>query len=349
MKKNSRLINFLIVLIILFHFISCSSPGNKSGKTGTAGMVKIPGGTFMMGGDNNQASPDELPKHKVTVDGFWMDETEVTNRQFAKFVEETGYITTAEIKPDWEELKKGAPPGTPKPPDSVLVAASLVFIPAEQQVNLNDYSEWWKWEKAANWKHPHGKGSDINGKEDYPVVHISYFDALAYCKWAGKRLPTEAEWEWAARGGLTNNIYPWGNEPIEQGKPKANTWNGEFPYQNNEWDKFFYAAPVKSFQPNKYGLYDMAGNVWEWCSDWYRGDYYEMVNSPEGIKNPSGPADSYDPEDPWSQKRVLRGGSFLCNDSYCSGFRVARRMKTTPDSGMEHLGFRCVKDEQQLK
>jgi len=345
MKNITGLIRFINILLILYLFISCSSPGQKSAKTGNAGMVKIPGGTFMMGGDNDQASPDEFPKHKVTVDGFWMDETEVTNRQFAKFVEETGYITTAEIKPDWEELKKGVPPGTPKPPDSVLVAASMVFIPADQQVDLNNYSEWWKWEKDANWKHPHGKGSDITGKEDYPVVHISYFDALAYCKWAGKRLPTEAEWEWAARGGLTNKIYPWGNEPIEKGKPKANSWNGEFPNRNTEWDKFFYTAPVKSFQPNNYGLYDMAGNVWEWCSDWYRADYYEKVNKPEGIKNPSGPTDSYDPEDPWSQKRVLRGGSFLCNDSYCSGFRVARRMKTTPDSGMEHLGFRCVKDQ----
>ncbi len=345
MKKKPEITQIINLLLILSLFLSCGSPDNKSGKTGNAGMVKIPRGTFMMGGDNDQSSPDELPKHKVTVDGFWMDETEVTNRQFVKFVEETGYITTAEIKPDWEELKKGAPPGTPKPPDSVLVAASLVFIPADQRVNLNDYSQWWRWEKDANWRHPHGKGSDITGKEDYPVVHISYFDALAYCKWAGKRLPTEAEWEWAARGGLTNNIYPWGNEPIEKGNPKANTWNGEFPYKNTEWDKYFFAAPVKSFQPNKYGLYDMAGNVWEWCSDWYRADYYELVNKPEGIKNPPGPVDSYDPEDPWSQKRSMRGGSFLCNDSYCSGFRVARRMKTTPDSGMEHLGFRCVKDE----
>jgi formylglycine-generating enzyme len=309
-------------------------------------MVFIPSGTYMMGGDNEQASPDELPKHKVTVNDFWMDVTEVTNKQFAEFVNETGYITTAEQKPDWEELKKSVPPGTPKPDDSLLLAGSMIFLSANEQVNLNDYSQWWRWEIGANWRHPHGKNSDIKGKENYPVVHISYLDALAYCKWAGKRLPTEAEWEWAARGKLTGSIYPWGDEPIEKGKPKANTWNGEFPYNNNQWDNYFYAAPVKSFQPNGYGLYDMAGNVWEWCSDWYRADYYEMVNKPEGISNPQGPSDSWDPDEPYAQKRSMRGGSFLCNDSYCSGFRVARRMKTTPDSSMEHLGFRCVSDKQ---
>jgi formylglycine-generating enzyme required for sulfatase activity len=355
-------INKLFIAISVLLITGCTeNPGKKEVNKTLAGpergkqleaakaditeMVFIPGGTFMMGGDNDQASPDEYPKHKVTVDGFWMDVTEVTNRQFAAFVNATGYITTAEKKPDWEELKKEVPPGTPKPDDSLLVAASLVFIPADQQVNLHDYSNWWKWEIGASWQHPHGKGSDISGKDDFPVVHISYFDALAYCEWSGKRLPTEAEWEWAARGGLENNIYPWGNEPIEQGQPKANTWNGEFPSINTNWDQYFYAAPVKTFPPNNYGLYDMAGNVWEWCSDWYRADYYEQVNKPEGITNPKGPADSFDPDDPYAQKRSIRGGSFLCNDSYCSGFRVARRMKTTPDSGMEHLGFRCIKDK----
>lgn len=308
-----------------------------------SGMVMIPGGTFMMGANNDQASPDEYPRHKVTVDEFWMDATEVTNRQFAEFVEATGYLTTAEQTPDWEELKKELPPGTPKPDESLLVPASLVFVPSDRPVPLDDYSQWWTWTKGASWKHPHGPGSDIRGKEDHPVVHISYYDAQAYCKWAGKRLPTEAEWEWAARGGLKDNIYPWGNEPVNEGQPKTNSWEGSFPYDNTEMDGHFFVAPVRSYAPNGYGLYDMAGNAWEWCSDWYRADYYQVVNRPEGISNPQGPVNSYDPDEPYAHKRVIRGGSFLCNDAYCSGYRCARRMKTTPDSGMEHLGFRCVK------
>ena len=331
----------LIFGLIIISFISCQGDRKKDDYPG---MVKIPGGTFMMGGDNDQASQDEFPKHKVTVKGFWMDETEVTNRQFAEFVKATGYVTTAEKKPDWEELKKDLPPGTPKPDESLLVASSMVFVPSDHPVNLNDFSRWWSWKEGADWRHPHGPGSDIKGRDDYPVVHISWYDAMEYCKWAGKRLPTEAEWEWAARGGLVNNIYPWGNEEINKGKPKANAWDGEFPYRNSEWDGFFYLAPVKSFLPNGYGLYDIAGNAWEWCSDWYHANYYQMIQKPEGIENPQGPDKSYDPEDPYARKKSMRGGSFLCNDSYCSGFRVARRMKTTPDSGMEHLGFRCVKD-----
>ncbi|TZF84924.1 formylglycine-generating enzyme family protein [Pedobacter sp. BS3] len=313
--------------------------------TSHTGMVWIDGGTFMMGGDNKQAAEDEYPKHKVSVDGFWMDQTEVTNAQFAAFVKATGYVTTAEQKPDWNEIKKQLPPGTPKPDESMLVPASLVFVQAKHDVDLNDYSQWWEWKKGADWKHPHGPGSSIVGKENYPVVHISWYDAQAYCKWAGKRLPTEAEWEWAARGGLSDNIYPWGNEPIDQGKVKANTWQGTFPSKNTLRDKFFYAAPVKSFSPNGYKLYDMAGNVWEWCSDLYNYQYYSTINNPAGVKNPKGPDKSFDPQEPYAIKRVIRGGSFLCNDSYCSGYRVARRMKSTEDSGMEHLGFRCVQDK----
>jgi len=314
---------------------------NSSGDTSTQGMRWIPGGSFMMGGDNSQADKDEYPKHQVTIDGFWMDATEVTNAEFAAFVKATGYITTAERKPDWEEIKKQVPPGTPKPPDSMLVAASLVFKPSHSEVDLNDYSQWWEWKAGADWKHPQGPQSDIKGKENYPVVQVSWDDAMAYCTWAGKRLPTEAEWEYAARGGLSNTIYSWGNEPVESGKPKCNSWQGKFPYLNTDWDGFDRLAPVKSFQPNGYKLYDMAGNVWEWCSDWYDYNYYGSFSVP--VSNPKGPSKSYDPSEPYTPKRVTRGGSFLCNDGYCSGYRVARRMKSSPDTGLEHLGFRCVK------
>lgn len=306
------------------------------------GMVWVDGGSFQMGGDNSQAADDEYPKHKVSVTGFWMDITEVTNAQFEQFVKATGYITTAERKPDWNELKKQLPPGTPEPDASLLVPASLVFVAPPGEVSLHDYSQWWQWKEGADWRHPHGPGSTIDGKEQHPVVHISWFDAQAYCKWAGKRLPTEAEWEWAARGKLSNNIYPWGNEAIDQGAAKANSWQGHFPDQNNVRDKYYYTAPVKSYDANGYGLYDMAGNVWEWCADYYDSHYYQTIDKPEGVSNPQGPDKAYDPNEPLAFKRVIRGGSFLCNDGYCSGYRVARRMKTSEDSGMEHLGFRCV-------
>ncbi len=316
------------------------------GDTSVKGMVFIPGSTFEMGANNEQASPDEYPKHKVTVGAFYMDITEVTNAQFQKFVDATRYVTTAERKPDWEELKKSVPPGTPKPADSLLVAASLVFKPATGPVDLNNYSQWWSWVAGADWKHPEGAGSNIKGKENFPVVQVSWDDAMAYCKWAGKRLPTEAEWEFAARGGLKNNIYPWGNEHVNTGAPKANSWEGKFPYLNEQRDGFVKYAPVKTYNCNRYGLFDMAGNVWEWCSDWYHHDYYQSVAN-NTIANPQGPQKSFDPQDPYTPKRVLRGGSFLCNDSYCSGYRVARRMKSSPDTGLEHTGFRCVKDADE--
>jgi len=314
-----------------------------NGDTSVKGMVFIKGGIFMMGGDNSQASADEFPKHKVQVSSFWMDATEVTNAEFAKFVEATHYVTTAEKKPNWDEMKKTLPPGTPKPPDSMLVAASLVFHPTSGPVDLRDYSQWWSWVKGADWKHPEGPNSNIKGKENDPVVQVSWYDAVAYCKWAGKRLPTEAEWEFAARGSLENKIYPWGDEPVNSGKAKANSWGGNFPYYNNNKDGYTKIAPVRSFAPNGYGLYDMAGNVWEWCNDWYDADYYQSFGNSVAV-NPQGPAKSYDPMEAYTPKRSLRGGSFLCNDSYCSGYRVARRMKSSPDTGLEHTGFRCVRD-----
>lgn len=322
--------------------VTAINSGVSGGDTSVAYMRFIPGGSFYMGGDNEQADADEYPKHLVTVNAFWIDETEVTNAQFKMFVDSTGYITTAEIKPDWEEMKRTLPPGTPKLPDSVLVAASLVFQQCNGPVDLNAYGQWWAWVAGANWKHPQGPNSSIAGKENYPVVHISWYDAMAYCKWTGKRLPTEAEWEYAARGGLKNQIYPWGNEHILTGSPKANSWEGTFPYYNERKDGYITAAPVKTFTPNRYGLYDIAGNVWEWCADWYNDTYYKTA----AMKNPKGPAKSFDPDDPYTPKKVLRGGSFLCNDSYCSGYRVARRMKSSPDTGMEHTGFRCVRDAE---
>jgi formylglycine-generating enzyme required for sulfatase activity len=311
------------------------------------GMVWIPGGTFNMGADNDQASPDEYPKHAVTVAGFWMDRTEVTNKQFAAFVAATGYKTTAERKPEWDDLKKQLPPGTPKPDASLLVPASLVFAPPDHPVDLSDYSQWWEWKKGANWRQPHGPGSDIRGKENYPVVHVSWYDAVAYCRWAHKRLPTEAEWEFAARGGLKDAIYPWGNDRPEasgavgSGHAHGNFWEGHFPDKNTQGDGFYYYAPVGSFAPNGYGLVDMAGNVWEWCADLYRNDYYKSLAGKMTVE-PKGPGSSYDPEEPYAKKRVIRGGSFLCNESYCTGYRVSRRMKSSEDSGLEHVGFRAV-------
>jgi formylglycine-generating enzyme required for sulfatase activity len=304
-------------------------------------MVFIHGGEYMMGAADDEGRTDEYPRHKVRLNGFWMDETEVTNAQFRRFVKATGYITQAEKIPDWEEMKKQLPPGTPKPNDSLLVAASLVFVSPGRDVSLADPSQWWVWEKGASWKHPQGPGSSIDGKDNYPVVHISWYDAMAYCKWSGKRLPTEAEWEFAARGGKQNEKYPWGNEDIDSGRPKANTWQGNFPNQNVNNDHFARLAPVRSFLPNEYGLYDMAGNVWEWCSDWYDENYYQRLKTQLSM-DPAGPSRSNDPMEPGVPKKVVRGGSFLCNASYCKGYRVSSRMKTSPDTGLEHTGFRCV-------
>lgn len=306
-------------------------------------MVWIRGGEYLMGSSNGQGRPDEYPRHKVKVDGFWMDETEVTNAQFQKFIEATGYITTAEKAPDWNELKKQLPEGAPRPADSLLVAASLVFNPPSQPVRLQDASEWWQWKSGANWRHPEGPETGLEGKDNHPVVHISWDDAQAYCKWAGKRLPTEAEWEFAARGGLVNKPFSWGTEDVETGDAKANTWQGYFPNNNTIKDGFKATAPVKSFAPNRYGLYDMAGNVWEWCSDWYRPDTYQQPAGKVAV-NPKGPASGYDPDEPTVPKKVVRGGSFLCNAAYCSGYRVSARMKTSPDTGLQNTGFRCVKD-----
>ncbi|MBC2838834.1 formylglycine-generating enzyme family protein [Robiginitalea sp. SC105] len=309
-----------------------------------AGMVYVPSGSFLMGGKTEQAQQDELPRRKVGVSAFFMDATEVTNWEFEAFVEATGYVTIAERPLDWEVMKQELPEGTPKPPDSILQPGSLVFRQTDGPVDLRDLSQWWEWTLGANWRQPDGPGSNLEGRMDHPVVHIALEDAKAYARWAGKRLPTEAEWEWAAMGGLEDPVYPWGNTPTSDAAQKANFWQGIFPFRNDETDGYVGTAPVKTYPPNGYGLYDMAGNVWEWCQDKYRADAYETSQGGSEAFDPKGPEESYDPAEPLAEKYVVRGGSFLCSDSYCSGYRVARRMRTTPDSAFGHTGFRCVKD-----
>ncbi|MEM7755604.1 MAG: formylglycine-generating enzyme family protein [Planctomycetota bacterium] len=312
-----------------------------------AGMVWIPGGAFSMGSVDPLARPDESPIHRVRVEGFWIDATEVTNDQFAAFVEATGYLTIAERPIDWDELKKQLPADVDRPPDEALQPGSLVFTPPNHAVDLRRYDHWWTWTLGASWRHPEGPGSTIELRGDHPVVHIAYHDAQAYAAWAGKRLPSEAEWEFAARGGLDGTVNTWGDAPVDASL--CNIWQGPFPNRNTLEDGHARTAPVKSFPPNGYGLYDMAGNVWEWCDDLFRYNEYEVRTRGAApgavIDNPRGPSKSVDPRNPLApQSRVHRGGSFLCNDSYCASYRPSARMAAPPDSALAHLGFRCVSD-----
>jgi formylglycine-generating enzyme required for sulfatase activity len=279
---------------------------------------------------------DAQPVHRVYVDGFWMDRTEVTNAQFAAFVRATRYVTVAERTPTKEEF--------PTAPPENLVAGSTVFTPTAGPVPLDDYFQWWRYQKGASWRHPEGPGSDLAGKESYPVVHVAYSDAAAYAKWAGKRLPTEAEWEFAARGGLTGRTYAWGDELKPGGRWMANIYEGRFPVRDDGEDGFAGIAPVAQFPPNGYGLYDVAGNVWEWVSDWYRPDTFARLAAAGGVaRNPQGPDTPYDPAEPSEKKRVHRGGSFLCTDQYCTRYMVGTRGKGEVSTGSNHLGFRCAK------
>jgi sulfatase modifying factor 1 len=310
--------------------------------TPPAGMVFIPAGKFLMGSSGANELANEQPARTVKLSGFYMDETEVTNAQFRAFVEATHYVTTAEKKPDWEEMKQQLPPNTPKPDEKLLVAGSLVFTPPTKAVGTEDITQWWKWTPGACWKHPEGPGSDLKDRDNHPVVHISWFDAQAYAKWAGKRLPTEAEWEYASRAGLAGKRYTWGNEPLtDEVTTRANIWQGTFPHLNSQGDKWFRTSPVKTYPANAWGLYDMAGNVWEWCEDWYRADEYQRTA--REVENPPGPKESLDPNEPYTPKRIVRGGSFLCHKTYCESYRNAARRGTSPDTGMSHTGFRCVK------
>ena len=316
------------------------------------GMIWIPGGEFSMGAadppgmDMNavgmHATEDSRPIHRVYVDGFWMDKTDVTNEQFEKFVRATGYVTVAERTPRAEDFP-GAPPEN-------LVAGSVVFSPPDHPVPLDNYLQWWMYVKGANWRHPLGPNSSIKGKGKYPVVQVAYEDALTYAKWAGKRLPTEAEWEFAARGGLTGKAYVWGDEFRPEGKWMANTHQGHFPDQDTGADGFVGISPVAQFPPNGYGLYDMAGDVWQWTSDWYRPDYYAQLAKLGGVaRNPKGPDTPYDPAEPTQPKRVQRGGSFLCTEQYCSRYMVGTRGKGEVSTGTNHLGFRCVQEAQAAR
>ncbi len=293
------------------------------------GMVWIPGGTFWMGADDGSMQ-DAGPVHEVTVDGFWIDRTEVTNRQFAAFVQATGYVTVAERRPD--------PRDFPGVPPEKLVPGSLVFTPPVGEVSLENPLAWWRYVPGADWRHPEGPDSTIEGKENHPVVQVCWQDADAYARWAGKRLPTEAEWEYAARGGKSRTRFIWGDELRPGGRWRANIWQGHFPDRGSAEDGFIRTAPVGSFPANAFGLYDMAGNVWEWCADWYRPGY-----DVRRTRNPLGPPSSYDPDEPGVRKRVQRGGSFLCTEQYCTRYLPGARGKGAIDTAASHVGFRCVR------
>ena len=309
-------------------------------------MQWIPGGRFEMGALNTV--PDEFPPHVVALDGFWMDTTEVTNRQFKEFVDATGYVTTAERAPELRSIR----------PDSEL--ANVQILPefnkpgsiCSLQLSSRDdidpnkgaYS-WWQYVPGANWMHPEGAESTIEDRMEHPVVHVSWLDAKAWCDWAGKKLPTEAQWEFAARGKRSGAEYPWGDALKPDGKWRHNIWQGEFPIKDTGEDGFTSTAPVKSFPANDFGLYEITGNVWEWCADYYQPEYYAVSPS----KNPPGPESSYDPQEPDIIKRVQRGGSFMCSDQYCVGYRVSARMKGEEDTGAFHTGFRCVVTPDMLR
>jgi len=282
--------------------------------------------------------PDAAPVHQVQLNDFWIDRTEVSNDQFAQFVKSTNYKTVAERKPDAKDF--------PEAEAKDLQPGSIVFSPPPKAVSKDEPYSWWRYVPGACWMHPEGPGTDLKNRGDYPVVHVAWEDAMAYAKWAGKRLPTEAEFEYAARGGLDRKLYSWGDEFKPGNKWQANIWQGVFPQSNTSEDGYAGASPVRSFPPNGYGLYDMSGNVWEWCQDWYRPDYYRSFAKDEIAKSPKGPADSYDPAEPGLAKRVQRGGSFLCTDQYCARYIVGARGKGEISSATSHVGFRCVSDKE---
>jgi sulfatase modifying factor 1 len=310
----------------------------QSEESQTDDMVWIPGGTFCMG--SNDHYPEEAPVHRVTVDGFWIDRTPVTNRQFKQFVKATGHKTYAEILPDPKDYPGALP--------EMIYAGSLVFAPPPSIFDLRDWSQWWSFMKGANWRHPYGSKSNINTSDNHPVVHVSYSDALAYALRSGKDLPTEAEWEFAARGGLDGAEFAWGDEFTPDGVHMANTWQGAFPLHNDNGDGYERTSPVTAFPPNGYGVHDMIGNVWEWTSDWYSPEH--EADAPKACcvpENPRGGREdgSYDPRQPQVKipRKVIKGGSHLCAPNYCRRYRPAARHAEAIDTSTSHLGIRCVR------
>jgi formylglycine-generating enzyme len=333
--KHRQILSALAVALSTFSSAAPEAP---------AGMVRIPGGTFTLGSTLPGSRQDEQPLVPVTLDSFWLDATPVTNAAFRRFTIATGYKTIAERSINWEEIKQQLPPGTPKPPDEMLVPGCMVFTPRPGPVNPVDGENWWGWVHGADWQHPEGPASDLDGRENNPVVMIAWDDAVAFAKWAGKRLPTEAEWEYAARGGLKGKRFAWGDELQVDGKFMANTWTGTFPVKDTAADGFAGTSPVKSFPANGYGLFDMGGNVWNWCSDWYRVDTKARAKlTGKPVVNPTGPKSSYSPGHPLQKERIIKGGSFMCNVAYSEGYRPSARRGSPTDSGMSHIGFRCAK------
>lgn len=329
-----------LIALGIVYYTSCQTSKTEESETDqekqvaaasldTTGMVLIQGGSFLMGSDD---FPDARPVHEVFVSPFYIDKTEVTNAQFAEFVKATGYKTVAE-----RPLNPADYPGVPA---DKLVPGSAVFTPPTSAVSLDNPLQWWRYVEGASWAHPEGPGSDLKGRENHPAVHIAYEDAEAYARWAGKRLPTEAEWEFAAQAGNSNQPYYWGKVLKPEGKWVANIFQGDFPHGNTREDGFATTAPVGTFRANAFGLFDMEGNVWEWCSDYYRPDYFSKSEK----NNPKGPSDSFDPDEPGAIKRVQKGGSFLCSDQYCIRYKAGSRGKGEVTSASNNLGFRCVAD-----